>query len=110
MILIAGQLSNDGPMVAYEINALSLRQMRVPDHLLGRANASLEILPQLVGPVGALLSGVLASVLGARLTLLIAVLGNLGTALWLAASPLRTVTFEVDAEPLPAGESIPAGD
>ena len=104
LILIAGQLSNDGPMVAYEINALSLRQMRVPDHLLGRANASLEILPQLVGPVGALLSGVLASVLGARLTLGIAVLGNLGTALWLAASPLRTATFEADGEALPAGD------
>lgn len=103
-VLIAGQLTNDGLMVAYQVSEMSLRQTRVPDHLLGRANASFEFLPQVIGPVGALLGGTLAGVIGARLTLLIAVLGILGTAVWIAASPLRTAVFEPAGEPLPAGD------
>jgi hypothetical protein len=57
--------------------------------MLGRVNATVGFVVQGIGPVGALVAGVLASTLSARLTLLIAVIGILITALWMATSPLR---------------------
>ena len=91
IMLAIPQLIGDGAMMIYWINALSLRQMMVPDHLLGRVNASFGFLEMGIAPVGALIAGVLATGLGARLTLLIAVLGIIATAVWISRSPLATV-------------------
>lgn len=88
-MLLVGQLINDALMEVYLINDLSLRQTLVPDRLLGRANATVGFLGQGIGSIGALVAGGLAGVIGARLTLLIAVLGGLSAALALAASPVR---------------------
>lgn len=88
-MMITAQIVGDGAMIVYWINALSLRQLIVPDHLLGRTNASFGFLAQGIAPAGALIAGVLATGIGARLTLLIAVLGFLGTALWVSRSPVR---------------------
>ncbi len=71
-----------------EINELTLRQLAVPDHLLGRAHASTAFLAQIAGPLGALTGRFLASIIGTRFTLLIAVLGSQALALWTRFSPL----------------------
>jgi len=88
-MMITMQLIGDGAAAVYEINELTLRQTSVPDHLLGRANASMGFLAQSVVPVGGLIGGALATVIGVRLTLLVAVLGSLAAALWMLRSPLR---------------------
>jgi predicted MFS family arabinose efflux permease len=88
-MLIVAQVINDGAMMIYMINAISLQQMVVPNHLLGRANASAGFLAQVIAPAGALIAGVLATSLGARGTLGIAVLGGIVTAIWFSRSVLR---------------------
>lgn len=89
--LLIPQLVGDAAMMVYSINEISLRQMLVPNHILGRANASIEFLAQGVSPIGALVAGLLAGVIGARATLLIAVLGFLFTAVIMYHSALNSV-------------------
>lgn len=88
--LIASQILGDATRAVYEVNETTLRQMTVPDRLLGRAEASIGFMAQVVSPLGALICGLIAGLTGARVALLIAVLGSLATAVWIASSPLRT--------------------
>ena len=87
--VVISQVLGDAGSVVYLINATSLRQIVVPDHLLGRANASMHFLVGGVGPIGALIGGGLAELIGMRLTLLIGILGTLLAFLWIFFSPLR---------------------
>jgi len=89
--LIAAQIIGDGAMLIFFINETSLRQIIVPDRLLGRTNATFAFLAQGISPVGALVAGGLATVFGAQVTLWIAVSGILVTALWVARSALRRI-------------------
>lgn len=87
-LLMATQLVGDSAHTVHSINEVSLRQTIVPDHLLGRANASTEFLAGALSPIGALLAGLLAEVTDPRLTLLIAVIGMTTSSLWLIFSPI----------------------
>ncbi len=91
VMLFTGQLVGDVTVSVYLISELSLRQMLIPHHLLGRANAGILFLTRGVGPLGALLAGVLAVSLGVRATLFIAVLGVMMAGLWILLSPVRKV-------------------
>lgn len=95
-MLIVPQIVGDGAMMVFWINSISLQQMVVPNHLLGRTNATFGFLSEGVGPAGALIAGALATALGARTTLLISVLGGLATAVWFSRSPVRHLqSFEL---------------
>ncbi|MCC6802892.1 MAG: MFS transporter [Anaerolineae bacterium] len=107
-MLATAQIVGDAAMIVYWINAVSLRQLIVPDHLLGRTNASFGFLAEGVAPAGALIAGVVASGIGARLTLLIAVLGILGVALWVSRSPIRRLEGFAALEPVITSESASA--
>jgi MFS family permease len=58
----------------YSVNQISLRQRITPDHLLGRVNATMRFVTLGPTPLGALLGGLLASVIGLRATLALATL------------------------------------
>jgi MFS family permease len=88
-LLIVGQIIGDAAMMVYEVNEISLRQMLVPGHLLGRANASIGFLTQGVAPIGALVGGALAGVTNPRMALWVAVLGILFTAVGTRFSAAR---------------------
>jgi Na+/melibiose symporter-like transporter len=90
-LLIAAQLFGDGGAVLYAINEVSLRQMIVSDRLLGRVNASIYLLVMVLGPVGAMLAGLLSEFIGVRPTLLIGAGGVLCSFVWLLFSPIRTL-------------------
>lgn len=90
-MLIIGQIINDGAMALYQVNELTLLQMSVPDHMLGRANATIGFGAEGIAPIGALVGGALAGMVGTRETLWVAVLGGLLTAAWMALSPLRAL-------------------
>lgn len=91
-MLIPGQLIGDFGMEIYSINEVSLRQAIVPEHLLGRVNASVQFLVEGVGPIGALLAGLLGGLIGMRSTLLIATsLSLLISCTLLLFSPLRVL-------------------
>jgi MFS family permease len=91
-ILMTTQLVGDVAIAIYLISEVSLRQAVVPDHLLGRANASTAFLVGGLGPIGAVLGGALGEVIGLRWTLLIAMLSTMIIApLWLFFSPVRSM-------------------
>ncbi len=75
----------------YFINDVSLRQAITPDRLLGRVNASTQLLVAGVGPLGAIIGGVLGDAIGVRNTLFIAALGPFLASLWLVFSPVRAL-------------------
>jgi predicted MFS family arabinose efflux permease len=91
-LLIITQIVSDGAMTVYAINSISLVQMRAPNHMLGRANASFGFIGQGVAPFGALLAGALATSIGARSTLLVAVIGGFVLALWFSRSAVRAIS------------------
>jgi MFS family permease len=90
-LLFASQLVGDVTISIHLIAELSLRQMLIPGHLLGRANSGILFLTRGVGPLGALLAGVLAERIGVRPALFIAVLGVMMAGLWILLSPVRRV-------------------
>lgn len=93
-LLFLSQLIGDVSVAIYLIAEVSLRQAIIPNALLGRVNASMQFLTQGFGPVGALLAGIVGTVIGLRLTILIGVLGVIFAGLWLLISPVRRVKSE----------------
>ena len=88
-MLMTAQLVNDGAMTVYAINEMSVRQTAVSEEWLGRTNATFAFMTQVVGPIGALIAGLLATVFSDRLALAVAVSGGIAMSLWAARSPLR---------------------
>jgi predicted MFS family arabinose efflux permease len=90
-VLAAAQFLGDIAIAIYLINEVSLRQALVPDHLLGRATASIQTMVAGVGLAGALVAGVLGSAFGPQYTLMIATVGIMLAPLWLLFSPVTRV-------------------
>lgn len=91
LILMVSQLGGDAFSTLNGITSTSLRQAITPDRLLGRTSTSLQVMIAGVGPLGALLSGVLAETIGVRETLWLAAAGVLLSTGWLFMSPIRQV-------------------
>jgi MFS family permease len=104
--LILQQLG-DGGFVVYSINEVSLRQTITQDRLLGRVNAGFEIAGHGVLLLGILAGGVLGETLGLRGTLLIGAGVMLVAALWLAASPVRSLRVSSGIAPDALPPAIP---
>jgi hypothetical protein len=75
--------------IIYLVNAMALRQAITPDLLRGRVNASFRIATAGMWPVGALLGGVLGSLIGLAQTLALAEVFLALPVTWLLFSPLR---------------------
>src|SRR5439155_9305065 len=88
---VAQQLFGDGCYMIYEITERSLRQTIVPDRLLGRVNASIRVGGLAALLVGSLVGGALGTTIGLRPTLVVGAFGILLGAVWLAASPVRSL-------------------
>jgi MFS family permease len=91
VLLISAQLFGDCGAVLCSINEVSLRQMIVPDRFLGRVNASMHLLVAVLGPVGAMMAGLLSAYIGVRPTLFVGAGGILCSFAWLLFSPIRTL-------------------
>ncbi|MET1072182.1 MAG: MFS transporter [Umezawaea sp.] len=76
-------------IISLSILQVSYQQVVCPPHLLGRVNATMRFLIWGAIPLGSLLGGGLATVLGARGAITIAATGVLLSASWLVLSPLR---------------------
>lgn len=88
LLLTAAAAVTSFGAVVYNTAQVSYRQAITPARLLGRMNASVRFVVWGTIPVGALLGGVLGSLLGVRATLLVAALGGCTAALWVIFSPL----------------------
>lgn len=78
-------------IVIYDVNWISLLQAAVPRSAQGRVNATLGVLILSLQPVGAVLAGILGTLIGLRPTLLVAAVGWTLVFLWPLCSPLRTL-------------------
>jgi predicted MFS family arabinose efflux permease len=89
MLLVLQQLVGDGAATVYQIGDVSLRQAITPERLLGRVNASAQLLRLGATLAGSLLGGVAGETIGVRATLAAGALGSLLSVLWLVFSPLH---------------------
>lgn len=76
-------------LLIYSVNAISLRQRVTSDELQGRLHATFAVLTRGFQPIGSILGGVVASVIGLSLTLVVSEIGMMLGVLFLIASPLR---------------------
>jgi MFS family permease len=91
LFLLWQQLVADSAVTVYDVTETSVRQSRVPDHQLGRVSSTFHVASaaaQLAATIGA---GLLAEVIGLRLTSVLAPLGGLLAAAILYWSPVRTL-------------------
>ncbi len=97
-----GLMAGGFAAVVYNVNQVSFRQHLCPDRLLGRMNATMRFIVWGVIPIGALIGGVLGTVLGLRTTLWIGSVGSVLSIVWLLASPMRTMRdFPTTEVPVP---------
>lgn len=87
-VLIVGHLGTGFWSPIYGVNELTLRQSLVDDHLMGRTAATSGFLFNGVLPVGALVGGILAGMIGLQATLFISAAGALAGVLWFLGGPL----------------------
>ena len=73
----------------YHINEITVRQKVAPEHVLGRVNAGMQLLARGIWPLGALLGGALAALLGVRTTLVISAAGVSLSSIWLFSPRVR---------------------
>ncbi|MBL8690019.1 MAG: MFS transporter [Rhodospirillaceae bacterium] len=79
--LVAHQLIGDAFLSIYLIHALSLRQRLLPMEVLGRAGATFHVATGLAMPLGALVAGPLADLIGFSATMWIGATGGMTAAL-----------------------------
>jgi Na+/melibiose symporter-like transporter len=108
-LLMLSQLIGDGADTVAAIDATTLRQTITPDSMLGRVNASMNVLGEGIGTLGLLAGGVLGEVIGLRATVAVAVLGSLLGCVWILCSPLpRLRDMPAPAEEIRSAEEFAA--
>ena len=88
-VLFGGQVLLGLGMPPFSVNQVSIRQATAPPHLQGRGTGTIRFAVWGTVPLGAVLGGLVAEVLGLRPTLIIGAMGMLAASLWLLVSPLR---------------------
>jgi MFS family permease len=90
----------DVALAIYFINELSLRQAIVPQHLLGRVNASFSFVGMAASLLGVLVGGAIGQTFGLRAAVAVGVICGATARLWLTRSPVRDL--RAAPEPLPS--------
>ncbi|GAB2673086.1 MFS transporter [Kribbella swartbergensis] len=72
LLLVVSAAVGEFGQIVYAITSVTARQRIVPERLLGRVNATMRFLLMGLFPLGALIGGVLGTLVGPRLTLLVA--------------------------------------
>lgn len=76
-------------LLIYVVNAVSLRQRLTSDEMQGRLHATFAVLTRGFQPIGSILGGIVASIIGLPLTLVVAEFGMMLGVFFLIRSPLR---------------------
>ncbi len=85
-------------IVSSNIAEMTMRQMVIPQHILGRVNASFRFLIGGLVPISALVAGLLGDSIGLRATLFITAVGIPLSLLWLIFSPIPKLRTVQDVE------------
>lgn len=90
LFLLTAQLVGDALMTMAFVNDVSLRQLLVPDRLLGRVSATANVLGVAAMPIGALAGGVIGQLASPRVALAAGAIGFSLAAVWVVATPIRS--------------------
>jgi MFS family permease len=90
LFLLGAQIIGDGFMTIAFVNDVSLRQLLVPDRLLGRVSATANVLGVVAMPIGALAGGIIGQLASPRAALAAGALGFSLAALWVVTATIRT--------------------
>ncbi|MET8162583.1 MFS transporter [Sphaerisporangium sp. NPDC005289] len=117
-LALAGFVSGVGVML-FDVNLNSLQAHVIPDGMRSRVAGAFSTINYGLRPVGAVLGGVLATLVDLRVTLLIGAVGGALSMLWLLPSPIprvRSLTSDVPVapdsgtDPAADGDTDPAAD
>ena len=90
VLVIGGAFLGFG-VVVYNVNQVGLRQAITPDRMLGRMNATMRLIVWGTIPIGALIGGVLGTVVGLVPVLWVSAIGTSLSFLPVLFSPVRTL-------------------
>jgi hypothetical protein len=97
LMVFIPQLVGDGLQTVEEVAELSLIQGVIPDRILGRVNATLEVFSHGIAyPLGALLAAAIAGAMGVRAGIFIGWAGMAASIVLLVRSPLPRVRRAAD--------------
>jgi MFS family permease len=99
VFLLAGRFVGAIATPIYNVDALSLRQARVSEAIIGRVNGTFQFLEWGALPVGSLVGGVLGAALGPRSALAAAAVCGVVSAIWISTSPARRLTSLTQVRP-----------
>jgi predicted MFS family arabinose efflux permease len=92
LMVFLPQLIGDGLQTIEGVGEISLVQGLIPDRILGRANATLEVVSHGIGyPIGALIAALIAEQVGVRGAIAVGWAGMAASILFLVLSPLPRV-------------------
>lgn len=91
VVLVAAFNVNGAGTALSSVVALTLRQRRTPDHVLGRVNATMRWLSYGTIALGAAAGGAVGGLVGTRAGIAAGCAGTLLVVAWVTASPLRRV-------------------
>jgi MFS family permease len=97
LLLLAGRFVGAVATPVYNVNVLSLRQARVHDAIMGRVNGTFQFVEWGILPLGSLLGGAIAEILGPRAALDAAAVCGILSAVWLSFSPAHRLTTLAEA-------------
>lgn len=108
-LIIASEFLQWGFLILRHVNAAAMRQVFTPANALGRVQSSALLATRGSQPVGALLGGALATLIGAPLTLALSEVGMLLAVIPLLVAPIRAVRtlHEHGDGDTPDGTSLP---
>lgn len=94
LLIVAGIAAGEFGQIVYAITQVSVRQQICPDRVLGRVNATMQVVVMGLFPLGAIVGGVLGDAIGARWTLVAAgvLLLACPVVLWRALRGVRDVS------------------
>jgi MFS family permease len=89
--LVAGTFLTGFEIVVYNINQLSFRQAITPTSMQGRMNATMRFIVWGTIPLGSIVGGAIATVIGLQTAILVGALGSFLALLPLVLTPVRTL-------------------
>ena len=91
-LVASAALAGFGGLI-YNINQVSFRQAITPERMQGRMNATMRFLVWGTIPIGSVISGLLATILGLSTTIWIGAILSFTPVLFLIFSPIRSITL-----------------
>ena len=92
LMVVLSELLQWMTYIVAQINEVAIRQVIVPDRYLGRVNSVFQFFGRGMTPLGAITGGLLGEFVGVPLTLVIASAGFFVAFVFVALSPVRTLT------------------